>query len=253
MGPRAPRALVLENVCGLASSHEGSDFRMVVKCFNELGYSVDAFELNARRWLPQSRPRMFVVGVKKPKIGGQIDTSIRPDRVGWIHAEPELITHVTPVEAPPSLMPDGLTALTEKIDADDPRWWSAERCAAFVDSLSTVQRVRFDALKNTPGAKARTAYRRTRNGKPVWEMREDDIAGCPRTARGGSSKQAIYFLGNENAQIRWMTGREYARLQGADDFKLNGFTEAQIQYAFGDAVAVPAVTWLMKNAVLPCI
>ena len=53
--------------------------------------------------------------------------------------------------------------------------------------------------------------------------------------------------------MRWMTGLEYARLQGAGNFKLDGFTESQIQYAFGDAVAVPVVTWLMEQAVLPTL
>ena len=100
---------------------------------------------------------------------------------------------------------------------------------------------------------ARAAYRRTRAGKPVWEMREDDVSGCLRTARGGSSKQAVVFIGNGDARIRWMTGLEYARLQGAGDFKLSGFSESQIQYAFGDAVAVPVVTWLMKQAVIPAL
>ena len=52
---------------------------------------------------------------------------------------------------------------------------------------------------------------------------------------------------------RWMTGLEYARLQGAGDFKLDGFRESQIQYAFGDAVAVPTVTWLMEQAVIPAL
>ena len=50
-----------------------------------------------------------------------------------------------------------------------------------------------------------------------------------------------------------MTGLEYARLQGANNFNLKGFKESQIQYAFGDAVAVPAVTWIMEQAVLPAL
>ena len=100
---------------------------------------------------------------------------------------------------------------------------------------------------------ARTAYRRTRNGKPVWELRDDDIAGCLRTARGGSSKQAVAFLGNGAARVRWMTGAEYAKLQGAGEFNIDGFTESQVHYAFGDAVAVPAVSWLMRAAVLPAL
>jgi DNA (cytosine-5)-methyltransferase 1 len=253
MGERAPRAIVLENVCGLASSHEGNDFRTVVESFNLLGYSVDAFELNARRWLPQSRPRMFVVGVKDPIGGGEIDTSIRPDRLAWIHSDPELTTHITPVEKAPILLSSGFTVVSEKLSDDDPRWWNEERSQAFVDSLSTIQRERFDLLKASDETVARTAYRRTRAGRPVWEIREDDISGCLRTARGGSSKQAVIFVGKGEARMRWMTGLEYARLQGAGDFKLEGFRESQIQYAFGDAVAVPAVTWLMKQAVIPAL
>ena len=50
-----------------------------------------------------------------------------------------------------------------------------------------------------------------------------------------------------------MTGAEYAKLQGAYGFALDGFRESQIQYAFGDAVAVPAVTWLMRSAVVPAL
>ena len=50
-----------------------------------------------------------------------------------------------------------------------------------------------------------------------------------------------------------MTGTEYARLQGADSCQFSGFSDAQIRYAFGDAVAVPVVTWLIKNAVKPAL
>lgn len=253
MDKRAPKAVVLENVCGLASSHDGNDFRMVVEEFNRLGYSVDAFELNARRWLPQSRPRMFVVGVKNPIGGGEIDTSIRPDRLAWIHSDSKLVTHVTPVEKAPALLSGGFTEMVDEVPEGDPRWWDTARSAAFVASLSPVQRGRFDALKAGETTVARTAYRRTRNGKPVWEMREDDIAGCLRTARGGSSKQAVVVIGRGNARMRWMTGLEYARLQGAGDFKLDGFKESQVQYAFGDAVAAPAVAWLMAQAILPTL
>ena len=251
MGSRKPRALILENVCGLASSHDGNDFRKVVESFNKLGYSVDAFELNARRWLPQSRPRMFVVGLLNPLDGGELDTSIRPDRLSWIHADSSLKTHVTPLPTPPELRSQGFTELADKLPADDPRWWDETRVNAFVSSLSQTQRTKMERLQNASTTSARTAYRRTRNGKPVWELREDDIAGCLRTTRGGSSKQAVAFLGNKKLKIRWMTAHEYALLQGGADFKLDGFRESQIQYAFGDAVARPAVSWLIRHAVLP--
>lgn len=253
MGDRMPSAIVLENVCGLASSHDGRDFRQVIEEFNELGYSCDAFELNARRWLPQSRPRLFVVGLKRPIDGGVLDSSVRPDRVSWIHSDPTLITHVTPLPELPDLRATGLSALVEIIPDGDERWWSEERVDSFIASLSKVQKRRMEKMKSRSGVRARTAYRRTRNRKPVWEIREDDISGCLRTSRGGSSKQAVVFLGDGAIRIRWMTGNEYALLQGAHGFNLAGFTESQIQYAFGDAVASPVVTWLVKATILPAL
>ena len=253
MEGRRPRALVLENVCGLASSHDGNDFRMVVEAFNELGYSVDAFELNARRWLPQSRPRMFVVGLVDPVDGGELGSSVRPDKLAWIHSDPSLTTHVTPLPAVPELKTSGFTELAERLPDDDARWWDENRVGSFLASLSPTQRERMEALRGACGTAARTAYRRTRNAKPVWELREDDIAGCLRTARGGSSKQAVAFLGGGTIRLRWMTGLEYARLQGAAGFNLGGFRDSQVQYAFGDAVAVPVVSWLIGSAVVPAL
>ena len=48
----------------------------------------------------------------------------------------------------------------------------------------------------------------------MWEIRADGIAGCLRTARGGSSKQALVEAGAGELRVRWMTAREYARAAG---------------------------------------
>lgn len=70
MKERKPRVLVLENVVGLASSHDREDLRAAAKEFNALGYSVDVITLDARRFIPQSRPRLFLVGALTPVEGG---------------------------------------------------------------------------------------------------------------------------------------------------------------------------------------
>src|SRR5690606_39094805 len=87
----------------------------------------------------------------------------------------------------------------------------------------------------------------------VWEVRPDDISGCLRTARGGSSKQAVVRLGNKRVQVRWMTALEYARLMGADDYNLSTARTNQALFGFGDAVAVPAVAWLAEHYLLPLV
>jgi DNA (cytosine-5)-methyltransferase 1 len=50
-----------------------------------------------------------------------------------------------------------------------------------------------------------------------------------------------------------MTPLEYARLMGAGDYNLSGARTNQALFAFGDAVAVPAVAWLSENYLMPLI
>lgn len=251
---RRPTAAVLENVIGLASSNNGDDLRAVIEEFNTLGYACDALALDARRWLPQSRPRMFVIAMRGIiPHDAPLSSSLRPDSLSWIHADESLRTFVAPLPDVPELKTSGFTAIVEDMSDEDPRWWDEERVAKFMSSLTPIQEERIKDLRELPGLNARTAYRRTRNGVPRWEVRPDDIAGCLRTARGGSSIQAVVVSRNGQIRVRHMTGLEYARLQGAGDFDLTGFRESQIRYAFGDAVAVPAVEWLMSSVVVPLV
>lgn len=216
MDDNRPPVVVLENVTGLATSHGGDDLCAAIGAFNDLGYSVDVLALDTRRFLPQSRPRMFVVGALTPPLDTpEPHSELRPDYLQWVFGDPELRTHRAPLPTPPAPRLSGLGKLVEDMTVTDERWWDEARTAAFVESLSPMQRARVAELKRTSGVKYRTAYRRTRQGVAVWEVRPDDISGCLRTARGGSSKQAVVRLGNKRLQVRWMTPVEYARLMGA--------------------------------------
>lgn len=251
MGERRPSVVVLENVVGLASSHGGDDLRAAIREFNELGYAVDVVTIDARRFLPQSRPRLFVIGATSPIDGGSHDTAIRPDSLAWAHEDESLTTFKFPFPEIPELLAGGFSSVVEDMSLEDPRWWDELRTDAFIESMSATQRARAAALIESDTVTARTAYRRTRSGVPTWEMRAEDIAGCLRTARGGSSKQAVAVMGNHQIRVRWMTGLEYARLMGAGWFTLTGLRDSQIHYGFGDAVAVPVVSWLSREALVP--
>jgi DNA (cytosine-5)-methyltransferase 1 len=90
-----------------------------------------------------------------------------------------------------------------------------------------------------------------RSGKSMAELRTDGIAGCLRTPRGGSSKQILVCAGHGNWNVRLLTPREYARLQGVrDDFILPDNTNKGY-FAMGDAVCVPAIEHLSKYALTP--
>ncbi len=63
---RAPRAIVLENVVGVLTSHGKRDFQAIVAALDALDYRVGALVVNASRFTPQSRPRVFFVALAKP-------------------------------------------------------------------------------------------------------------------------------------------------------------------------------------------
>ncbi len=254
MGDHKPPVAVLENVVGLATSHGGEDIAAAVKAFNKLGYSVDALAIDARRFVPQSRPRLFLVGLQNPPTSSrQEHHELRPDWLWRVFSDPGLRTHRAYLPSPPTPLTSGLGLCVEDMPVSDTRWWDAERTEAFMASLSSTQRTRVDELRRTAGVSYRTAYRRTRNGSPVWEVRPDDIAGCLRTARGGSSKQAVVRLGSGRLRVRWMTPREYATLMGASHYCLDGARTNQSLFGFGDAVAVPVVEWLARHYLMPMV
>lgn len=253
LGEDRPEVLVLENVTGLATSHGGDDLTAAIRAFNRLGYSADIVVLDARRFLAQSRPRLFVIGARNPPADSSYETPLRPDSIQWVFNDPTLRTHRALLPDPPALLTEGFSATVEDVPLSSPLWWNATRTAAFVDSLSPIQLGRITDIQIQTTTTYRTAYRRTRRGVATWEIRSDDISGCLRTARGGSSKQAVVKAGEGELRVRWMTPTEYARLMGADGYDLTTTSPNKALYGFGDAVAVPVVKWLADNYLMPLV
>ena len=61
---RAPKLIVLENVYGALTSHQGKDFTAISSTYAEAGYRFGALVIDAVHFVPHSRPRLFVVGVR---------------------------------------------------------------------------------------------------------------------------------------------------------------------------------------------
>jgi DNA (cytosine-5)-methyltransferase 1 len=86
---RGPRLIALENVFGTLTSHSGRDFEAICKTFADVGYRYGALVINAALFVPQSRPRLFIVGARADG-GGSAGTrdwsSRRPgQRADWEH------------------------------------------------------------------------------------------------------------------------------------------------------------------------
>ena len=256
MEQRKPRVILLENVVGFFSSNGGEDLRAAFEELNQLGYFCDLVFADAKWFLPQSRPRVFIIGSQCPLRANLLCKGRSPIRPRWFwdfaakHTELKIQMLAL---TPPTTRVAALDTLVERLPQADTRWWDEKRTVAFLGSLSPINQERLLRLANSQTLVWHTAYRRTRGGKPVWEIREDAISGCLRTARGGSSKQALLEAGRGEIRLRWMTAREYARLQGVPDFKFGDATECQAIFGFGDAVCVPAVRYIIRDYIVPLL
>src|SRR5262245_54060978 len=62
---RGPKLVVLENVCGTLSSHGGKDFAAICSALAQGAYRFGALVIDACLFVPQSRPRLFIVAVRR--------------------------------------------------------------------------------------------------------------------------------------------------------------------------------------------
>lgn len=255
MGARRPPLIMLENVVGFLTSHEGSDFRAAMEALNELGYAVDAFILDARWFVPQSRPRLFVVGSMIPDPNASAfapESRIRPALLQrFIANHPGIHWRFRDLPDPPQRSERSLSDILENLPDDAPEWWSGERAAYLYDQFSERHRTMADAMIAKRRWSYATVFRRVRmqsSGvkRSMAELRIDGIAGCLRTPKGGSGRQILFKAGYGRYAVRLLTPRECARLMGADEFHL-GVPDNQAYFGFGDAVCVPAISWIAEN------
>ena len=259
-GENGPLIVLLENVTGWLYSNGGNDFCVTAKSLNELGYACDVFMLNARSFVPQSRPRLFMIGVRST---GVVDDSpyftsrskrLMPPRLKMLMLENEDIQWARlDIPEPPPYMSEGFTdAMVERLTNEDPRWWSKEKVEKHLAMMPSSHLEMVNQLACRKEENFRTFFRRRRAEGQRAEVRSDDIAGCLRTAVGGSGKQFLVAAGNGTIRMRTLTAREYARLQGVpDSFPIVAKTERQSLSAFGDAVCVPVVTWIATKVLRP--
>ena len=249
----APSALLIENVTGFLTSHGGRDLANVCARLAGLGYWLDLAVVDARWFTPQSRPRLFVLAVREDILVSSMPPTghvsrLRPRAVRRFQAKNRDLPFTEfPLPEPPFRPHATLASVLEEVSFDDDIWWSDKRVIASIDTMTPTHRKRVDELAEGERDGVATMFRRVRGGQTVSEVRGDSIAGCLRTPQGGSSVQFLIECRHGGAKIRPLTGREYARLQGAENFPIH-VGRRQAQMGFGDAVCVPAVRWLVDHA-----
>lgn len=256
---RAPPLVVIENVGGLLSSTGGADFTALCGALDRLGYRFGALEVDAALWLPQSRPRVFVIAAREPGRLGSAGP-VRPfhsERLCAAHARlPQALQSGWvwwSLAAPPARN----ACLADLLEPDrSVDWFEQHRTERLLALMSPLHRRRLEAAAGA-GRAVGALYRRVRveRGRKVQraEIRFDGVAGCLRTPAGGSSRQVLVVADGADVRARHLTGREGARLMGLpEDYILPAASTAALKL-LGDGVAVPVVRALAEQILEPLL
>lgn len=259
----APEIIAIENVCGMLTSHKGEDFAAICSAFHDIGYHYGALVVDAALFLPQSRPRLFIIGIRsdiavdsirseKPSktwhsrtllnAYSNLDDDLKSNWVWWNLPEPAERTLV-------------FADLIEKIP-NSVNWHTSQETQQIMDMMTDVNLAKVEAAKNLSIKEQKkvvgTIYKRTRTDSfgvkaQRAEVRFDDVAGCLRTPGGGSSRQVIMVVEKGTVKTRLISSRETARLMGLpDDYILpKNYNEAY--HLTGDGVVVPVVSHLASH------
>ncbi len=266
---RAPAIIALENVTGFLSSRGGEDFEMVLRAFNKEGYRCGALVIDAVHFTPQSRPRVFLIALKKTaplpanlvadnapplwrgaaleRAYGRLSDDLKENWVWWRLPSPR--------RNPPPLR-DIIEPAPNTV-----AWDSPEATATLLDMMSPKNAEKVAAIKQRATQETRefvgALYKRTRIVDGVRrqraEVRFDDTAGCLRTPAGGSSRQRLLFVDADKIRSRLISPRETARLMGLPDSYLLPEKYNEAYHLTGDGVVVPVIAHLRKHIFDPLI
>jgi DNA (cytosine-5)-methyltransferase 1 len=262
---RAPRIVALENVVGTLTSHSGKDFAAICETYREAGYRFGAMVIDAALFVPQSRPRLFVVGIRNDvEIPSRLTASaptgmFHPRNLQTAHgllpnaSKQDWLWWNLPVPAKRNVVFGNLIE-------DEPacvEWHTPERdgsASRHDDTDQPRQGGQGEAGGAPRGWDGLQEDAHGPDGKAVRaEVRFDDVAGCLRTPAGGSSRQTIVVVDGDTVRSRLISTRETARLMGlSDDYRLP-YGRNEAYHLTGDGVVVPVVRHLAEHLFEPLL
>ena len=261
---RKPTTIVLENVIGALTSRGGDDFVAICNALADGGYRFGSVVVDAARFVPQSRPRVFFVA-----INGDFQV---PDSL--LRDGPSADWHPLALTRAQSLL-EGLarenwlwwhmpqTPSRELNLADivedspsDVSWHSPLETTKLLAMMSDANREKVISAQSEGVRVVGAVYRRTRpdqkGGKQQRaEVRFDGLAGCLRTPRGGSSRQTIIVVEGGSIRSRLLSSREAARLMGLPDSYRMPRRYNEAYHLAGDGVCVNVVRFLSSALLEP--
>jgi DNA (cytosine-5)-methyltransferase 1 len=254
---KQPPVIVIENVTGLLY---GDNFTGLCEALAALDMKFGALVIDAKWFLPHSRPRVFIVAVPS-----------RIDTAPLAANHPTVPQHTKPLVAAWERLPDSIKnrwvwwrfepsfevpSRVEGLIEAEPQgvtWHSTADTKRLLGMMSLINRAKVEHVSSQGETRVGFLYKRMREGEQRAEIRFDGIAGCLRTPRGGSSRQIIVVVEGKKMRSRLLSPREAARLMGLlDTFKLPG-TYNEAYKAMGDGVAATVVRALNDQLLFPLV
>jgi DNA (cytosine-5)-methyltransferase 1 len=262
---RLPRIIVLENVVGLLTINGGEEFKAVIAALDRLGMRAGAVVLDARHFLPQSRPRVFIIAVSKTaKVS---DDLLRAKPHPTWHPDPLVkVVEKLSAQCREQWLWFSLGAAPElkktlgKIVSDRPvgvEWHKPAETRRLLGMMSYMHKRKLAEAKRSGKRMVGTLSLRMRpqNGRTVQrtEICFRGLAGCLRTPKGGGSRPRIIVVKGTDVRTRLLAPAEAASLMG---LKATYRLPEVYEYAFrviGDGVAVPVVSFLRSKLLNPLL
>lgn len=212
-----PKVVFLENVKNLAKHDEGKTFKTIISTLTYLGYNVNHKIFNSSNFgLPQNRERVFIVAFHESINSSSFKFPTPPN---------------TPTSLEDILEPN---AEMKPIERNDIVFSSKNKF--FAHNL-------FDDKINKPIQIGKV--NKGGQGERIYDTKGHSIT---LSAYGGGvgAKTGLYLINN---QIRKLTPRECARLQGFPDNYILSSNKNQSYKQFGNSVSVNVLQFIIKEII----
>lgn len=257
---KLPPIVVLENVEGALKANDGADINALCHALCRAGYRFGPMILDTIHWLPQSRKRLFVVAVSSqvhipwPLVSPEPDPFCHPDSIVEVYDRLDRKIQNQWVWWSLPQLDQRRPVIENLIETQADQWvdWDSKEKTGYILSLMNDRHARkVEQAQQLNRRIVGFIYRRTRYGKQRAEVRFDGVAGCLRTASGGSSRQIVIEVNGPKVRTRLLSPREAARLQGLpESYQLPpDYNEAYD--LVGDGLSVPVVRFLGERLLTP--
>ena len=235
---KRPRHFVLENVKGLLSHDSGKTFQTILGVLSDLGYGVEWQVLNGKRWVPQNRERIIIIGHLRGECGRKVlpfRTKGADDTIDQSSEKPSrTIAYTLDANYFKGVSPKGyqgskrqlIHQLNSPTHSND-RVYGDDGISPTLNTAQGGNRQPFVAPVLTPDRleKRQNGRRFKTNGEPSFTLNTQDRHG-------------IY----NGTRIRRLTPLEYERLMGWPDNWTAGVSDTQRYKQCGNGIIAPMVT-----------